>query len=119
MRRKLEAESESEAASDPADDESVQLSEGDDGKPAVVMPGWLRDERNQPRFFVPKCLCIISRWPCFQSFKAVMRQLYRIALSPKRPIPLECYITNFMRDVPVPPRGIMHAIQTRRSHCHV
>ena len=36
-----------------------------------------------------------------------MRQLYRISQSPNRPIPLECYITNFMRDVPVPPRGIM------------
>eukprot|EP01036_Dinobryon_divergens_P039294 gene39294-51774_t len=57
-------------------------------------------------FFIPRCLCIISHWPFILSFKKILRQLYRLSLTPSS-IPIERYICNFIDDVPVPPAGLV------------
>lgn len=46
------------------------------------------------------------------SFKEILKQLYRIHLS-KTPVPLERYIINIMDEIPVPDRGnimVMHEL---------
>eukprot|EP00474_Spongospora_subterranea_P009584 CRZ10042.1 hypothetical protein [Spongospora subterranea] len=55
-------------------------------------------------WFAPKCICILSSWPFFGPMRTFLTQLYRISLTPT-PIPLERHLVNFMREVPVPPRG--------------
>lgn len=56
------------------------------------------------KFFIPRCLCILSHWPFVSSFKKFLCHIYRLSLSPCS-IPLERYISNFLNDVPAPPPG--------------
>lgn len=56
------------------------------------------------KFYVPKCLCLLSQWPFISSFKKFLCHIYRLSLSPCA-IPLERYISNFLNDVPAPPPG--------------
>lgn len=56
------------------------------------------------KFFIPKCLCLISQWPFVESFKKYLRFLYSLSLNPSH-IPIEKYISNFLEDVPAPPPG--------------
>jgi hypothetical protein len=58
----------------------------------------------QIKFFIPRCLCLLSHWPFVSSFKKFLCYLYRLSLSPCS-IPLERYISNFLNDVPAPPPG--------------
>ena len=79
------------------------------------------------RVYVPKCICILSQHTFYLQFREFLTTLYRLALSGSlhnhatgsgpvshdhgRPsvtdihIPLERHISNFMRDVPLPPLG--------------
>lgn len=70
-------------------------SEGSDASSAAM---------RQIKFFIPRCLCILSHWPFVSSFKKFLCHLYRLSLSPCN-IPLERYISNFLNDVPAPPPG--------------
>ena len=36
-----------------------------------------------------KCICLLSHWPFFQSFKAFLSALYRLSISKNIPLPLE------------------------------
>jgi hypothetical protein len=56
------------------------------------------------KFYLPKCLCLLSHWPFVSSFKKFLCHIYRLSLSPCT-IPLERYISNFLNDVPAPPPG--------------
>uniref|UniRef100_A0A7S2RHS4 UDENN domain-containing protein n=1 Tax=Mucochytrium quahogii TaxID=96639 RepID=A0A7S2RHS4_9STRA len=68
--------------------------------------------RLNKRFYVPKCLCILSHWPFRSQYRTFLTQLYRLSISPVT-VPLERIISNFVCEVPVPPPGkvrILHNI---------
>lgn len=56
---------------------------------------------NLDAIFTQKAICILSHYSFMDSFKEVLKQLYRIHLS-NTPIPIERYIVNIMEEIPVP-----------------
>eukprot|EP01083_Nonionella_stella_P026068 71769_1 len=50
--------------------------------------------------YVPKCICLLSRWSYFDSFKTFLTELYRISIAPTR-LPIERYISNLW-EAPLP-----------------
>ena len=36
-----------------------------------------------------KCICLLSRWPFFQTFKKFLKYLYRLSSSGSHPVPIE------------------------------
>jgi hypothetical protein len=54
--------------------------------------------------FFPKCLVVLSHHGFFDLFRSVLLELYQISLM-AAPIPIERYIANFVREVPLPPQG--------------
>jgi hypothetical protein len=36
-----------------------------------------------------KCICLLSRWPFFSTFKTFLHYLYRISISGPHPVPIE------------------------------
>lgn len=58
------------------------------------------------KFYLPRCLCLISQWPFVSSYKKFLCHIYRLSLTPCY-IPLERYICNFLDDIPLPPSGKM------------
>ena len=56
------------------------------------------------KLYLPRCLCLISRFPFVSSFKTFLCGLYRLSLAPMQ-IPIERYISNFLEEVPAPPAG--------------
>lgn len=55
------------------------------------------------QLWVPKCLCIISRWPFLDCFREVLKHIYNLSISTER-IPIERFVCNFMLEVPFPPQ---------------
>eukprot|EP00953_Heterococcus_sp_UTEX-ZZ885_P040745 20817-Heterococcus_DN1.PRE.1 len=57
--------------------------------------------------YTPKCLCLLSSWPYFTSYREWLTNLFLISLSPAA-VPIERYICNFMLEVPnaVPGRSV-------------
>uniref|UniRef100_A0AAY3ZWT6 DENN/MADD domain containing 4C n=1 Tax=Denticeps clupeoides TaxID=299321 RepID=A0AAY3ZWT6_9TELE len=49
-----------------------------------------------------KCICLLSRWPFFESFRKFLMFLYKLSVSGPQPLPLEKYISHFMHNVPFP-----------------
>lgn len=68
---------------------------------------------NIDAIYSQKAICILSHYAFMDSFKEVLKQLYRIHLS-HTPIPLERYIVNVMEEIPVPDKGgqitVLHEI---------
>ena len=56
------------------------------------------------KWWIPRCLCLISQWQFAHAFKQVLCQLYLMSFE-TLPLPLERYICNFIDDVPAPPVG--------------
>ncbi len=60
-----------------------------------------------------KAICILSHYAFMDSFKEILKQLYRIHLS-HTPIPLERFIVNIMEEIPVPDKAgqlrVLHEI---------
>ena len=56
-------------------------------------------------FFIPRCLTILSHYPLFHTFHSFLLQLHHITNFPTNPFPVERYVTNFTREVPLPPMG--------------
>lgn len=54
---------------------------------------------------IPKALVVLSHYPFFGTFSSFLKQLYRISRTPSSPLPLERYVANFTREVPLPPFG--------------
>lgn len=80
------------------------------------LPKWVsqlsRDDSGEgTRLYTPKCVCILSHWPFFNTNIKVLKQFLRLSRS-TCPIPLERYIANFICDVPLPPRGTMQVQHT-------
>lgn len=58
------------------------------------------------KFYIPRCLCLVSQWPFVSSFKKFLCHIYRLSLTPCY-VPLERYICNFVDEIPLPPTGRM------------
>jgi DENN domain-containing protein 5 len=56
------------------------------------------------KLYIPRCICLLSRFPFIASFKKFLCYLYRLSLSPCS-LPIERVICNFVDDVPAPPPG--------------
>jgi hypothetical protein len=54
--------------------------------------------------YIPKVICVLSRWMFLKQFREYLTQLYRRSLTPDE-LPVERYICNFMNEIPVPPCG--------------
>jgi hypothetical protein len=58
------------------------------------------------RFYIPKCLCILSIWPYVTAFREYLAQLYRLATSTDcMKAPIERYVMNLCMEIPAPPPG--------------
>jgi DENN (AEX-3) domain len=70
---------------------------------------------NVDSIYSQKAICILSHYAFMDSFKEVLKQLYRIHLS-HTPIPIERYIVNVMEEIPVPDKAgqitVLHEIAT-------
>uniref|UniRef100_A0A4W5NRE8 DENN domain containing 4C n=1 Tax=Hucho hucho TaxID=62062 RepID=A0A4W5NRE8_9TELE len=49
-----------------------------------------------------KCICLLSRWPFFESFRKFLMFLYKLSVSGPHPLPIEKHISHFMHNVPFP-----------------
>jgi hypothetical protein len=64
---------------------------------------------SHPIIYCPKALVIMSYYPLFHLFREVVRVFYHLSLS-SAPLPLERYIYNFLKEVPLPPEGIAQVV---------
>eukprot|EP00536_Pseudo-nitzschia_multiseries_P002538 jgi/Psemu1/5747/gm1.5747_g len=55
-------------------------------------------------FFFPKCLVVLSRYAFFNLFRTALLEIYQMSLI-AAPLPIERYISNFVREIPLPPQG--------------
>uniref|UniRef100_A0AAZ3SUB8 DENN domain-containing protein 4C n=1 Tax=Oncorhynchus tshawytscha TaxID=74940 RepID=A0AAZ3SUB8_ONCTS len=49
-----------------------------------------------------KCICLLSRWPFFESFRKFLMFLYKLSVSGPHPLPIEKHISHFMHNVSFP-----------------
>ncbi|XP_066576519.1 DENN domain-containing protein 4C [Amia ocellicauda] len=49
-----------------------------------------------------KCICLLSHWPFFESFRKFLMFLYKLSVSGPHPLPIEKHISHFMHNVPFP-----------------
>ncbi|XP_048852034.1 DENN domain-containing protein 4C-like isoform X1 [Brienomyrus brachyistius] len=49
-----------------------------------------------------KCICLLSRWPFFESFRKFLTFLYKLSISGPQPLPIEKHISHFMHNVSFP-----------------
>jgi len=55
--------------------------------------------------YAPKVLVLLSHYPLFHLFTEFLARLYHLSLS-SSPLPIERYVVNFVKEVPLPPKGI-------------
>ncbi|RLN90583.1 hypothetical protein BBJ28_00014224 [Nothophytophthora sp. Chile5] len=73
----------------------------------VNLPSWvsLKDiQQGQTKWkcFMPKCLCVLSSSPLFQTFQNFLVYLYRVSLADSTTLPLESLVFNFLERTPLP-----------------
>ncbi|XP_012720385.2 LOW QUALITY PROTEIN: DENN domain-containing protein 4C [Fundulus heteroclitus] len=49
-----------------------------------------------------KCICLLSRWPFFESFRKFLMFIYKLSVSGPHPLPVEKHISHFMHNVSFP-----------------
>ncbi|XP_015229333.1 PREDICTED: DENN domain-containing protein 4C isoform X1 [Cyprinodon variegatus] len=49
-----------------------------------------------------KCICVLSRWPFFESFRKFLMFIYKLSVSGPNPLPIEKHISHFMHNVSFP-----------------
>ncbi|TNN83909.1 DENN domain-containing protein 4C [Liparis tanakae] len=49
-----------------------------------------------------KCICLLSRWPFFESFRKFLIFLYKLSVSGPQLLPIEKHISHFMHNVSFP-----------------
>ncbi|XP_033992511.1 DENN domain-containing protein 4C isoform X2 [Trematomus bernacchii] len=49
-----------------------------------------------------KCICLLSRWPFFESFRKFLMFLYKLSVSGPHHLPIEKHISHFMHNVSFP-----------------
>lgn len=67
-------------------------------------PPWLAEARDDDILFLPRALVVLSHYPFYNCHRRFLQQVYRISLS-AAPLPLERYIANFVKELPLPPKG--------------
>ncbi|XP_013789446.1 DENN domain-containing protein 4C-like [Limulus polyphemus] len=60
------------------------------------------DDRNKKGLHANKAICILSRWPFFDTFEKFLLFLHQTSITGPHRVPLERYISHFMMDVPFP-----------------
>eukprot|EP00980_Cylindrotheca_fusiformis_P011968 scaffold2830_cov131-Cylindrotheca_fusiformis.AAC.89 len=70
------------------------------------LPGFLeeRDDDDSEIVFFSKSLVLLSHYPFFDLFRTSLKQLNMLTLI-EAPLPIERYISNLCREVPLPPQG--------------
>lgn len=53
---------------------------------------------------VPRCILLLSHHPFLSQASSFLKTLYRISISTS-PLPIERYVSNYVSEVPLPPRG--------------
>lgn len=76
------------------------------------LPSWisLRDiqqHKTQWKCFVPKCLCVLSSYPLFQTFREFLAQLYRLSMSGPGASMLESFVFNLVDEIPLPSSNLV------------
>jgi hypothetical protein len=74
----------------------------------LQLPPWLEEGtfgEKLPRFFLPKCLVVLSHHAFYSIQTVFLQQLLRISQTRRAPLPLERYVANFVHDVPLPKPG--------------
>ncbi|KAM9330665.1 DENN domain-containing protein 4C [Gastrophryne carolinensis] len=49
-----------------------------------------------------KCICLLSHWPFFDTFRKFLMFIYKLSVSGPHTIPIEKHISHFMHNVPFP-----------------
>ncbi|XP_024143595.1 DENN domain-containing protein 4C isoform X4 [Oryzias melastigma] len=49
-----------------------------------------------------KCICLLSHWPFFESFRKFLMFIYKLSVSGPHPLPIEKHISHFMHSVSFP-----------------
>ncbi|XP_073492619.1 DENN domain-containing protein 4C isoform X1 [Aquarana catesbeiana] len=49
-----------------------------------------------------KCICLLSHWPFFESFRKFLMFIYKLSVSGPHTLPIEKHISHFMHNVPFP-----------------
>ncbi|XP_029462939.1 DENN domain-containing protein 4C isoform X2 [Rhinatrema bivittatum] len=49
-----------------------------------------------------KCICVLSHWPFFETFRKFLMFIYKLSVSGPHPLPIEKHISHFMHNVPFP-----------------
>nr|XP_033775547.1 DENN domain-containing protein 4C isoform X2 [Geotrypetes seraphini] len=49
-----------------------------------------------------KCICLLSHWPFFETFRKFLMFIYKLSVSGPHPLPIEKHISYFMHNVPFP-----------------
>ena len=62
--------------------------------------------KNLERYYIPKCICLISLHPFITECKTILEQIYKYSKLENLEMPLEKIINNLILEVPVPPRGL-------------
>ena len=62
--------------------------------------------KNLEKYYVPKCICLISLYPFITEYKKILMEIYKYSKKENVKIPLEKIINNLILEVPMPPRGL-------------
>lgn len=57
---------------------------------------------NDLEYYLPRSICILSRYPFFSTFRECLREIYLIYRS-KSPLPIESYLEYLINYIPLPP----------------
>uniref|UniRef100_K3W7L9 UDENN domain-containing protein n=1 Tax=Globisporangium ultimum (strain ATCC 200006 / CBS 805.95 / DAOM BR144) TaxID=431595 RepID=K3W7L9_GLOUD len=76
------------------------------------LPSWIslkdiQQRKTQWKCFVPKCICVLSSHPLFQTFREFLAQLYRLSITTSSvQIPIESFVFNLVEQIPLPPTSL-------------
>ena len=57
------------------------------------------------KLFLPKAICLLSRYPFFEQFKKILIDLKNY-IDKEIKAPFEDYLTHLIYSIPAPPRGL-------------
>ncbi|KAK9507860.1 hypothetical protein O3M35_007632 [Rhynocoris fuscipes] len=61
------------------------------------------ESKDECTFNINKCICLLSRWPFFDTYERFLNFLYDMSIDPTpHPVPIERFITYLIEDVPFP-----------------
>ncbi|KFM69755.1 C-myc promoter-binding protein, partial [Stegodyphus mimosarum] len=68
-----------------------------------VQLNYVTDEHRKTKCLqTNKSICLLSRWPFFDTFEKFLRYLHRMSITGPHRVPLERIISHFMLEVPFP-----------------